>query len=125
MMPAARAFRNICIDHAKILQPFATDIIEKILPMDGGAKWSINREYEIILEGFANLVKQCEDSKACEALMKRIIEPLIMPLNKKIITLKEMNQKEGRKLKRGEFNQGTLTSISNYLALIGNFLKEC
>lgn len=39
--------------------------------------------------------------------------------------LKEMNKKEGRKLKRGEFNQGTLTSISNYLALIGNFLKEC
>jgi hypothetical protein len=57
--------------------------------------------------------------------MKRIIEPLITPLNKKIVMLKEMNQKEGRKLKRGEYNQGTLTSISNYLALIGNFLKEC
>ena len=50
------------MDHSKILQPFAADIIEKILPMDGGAKWNINREYEIILEGFANLVKQCEDS---------------------------------------------------------------
>jgi hypothetical protein len=62
MMPAARAFRNICMDHSKILQPFAAEIIEKILPMDGGAKWNINREYEIILEGFANLVKQCEDS---------------------------------------------------------------
>lgn len=57
MMPSARAFRNICLDHAKILQPYATELIEKILPMDGGAKWNINREYEIILEGFAHLVK--------------------------------------------------------------------
>jgi hypothetical protein len=125
MMPAARAFRNICIDHSKILQPFATEIIEKILPMDGGGKWNTNREYEIIIEGFGNLVKQCEDSQACEALMKRIIEPLITPLSTKINMLKEMNKKEGRKLKRGEYNLATVTSISSYLSLIGNFLKEC
>ena len=87
-MPASRAFRNICIDHAKILQPFANEIIEKILPMDGGAKWNINREYEIILEGFANIVKQCDENQACEALMKRIIQPLVMPLSKKIDMLK-------------------------------------
>lgn len=125
MMPASRAFRNICIDHALTLQPFVTEIIEKVLPMDAGAKWNLNKEYENILEGFANLVKQCEDSKACEALMKRIIQPIVMPLSKKIEMLKGMNAKEGRKLRRGEFNEGTLQSIISYLVLIGNFLKEC
>jgi hypothetical protein len=73
MLPAARAFKNICIDHAKIMQPYAIDVIEKILPMDGGSKWTIIREYELILEGFAQLVKNCEDSAACENMMKRII----------------------------------------------------
>ena len=55
------------------MQPYAIDVIEKILPMDGGSKWTIIREYELILEGFAQLVKNCEDSAACENMMKRII----------------------------------------------------
>lgn len=93
--------------------------------MDGGAKWNINSEYEIIIVGFSHLVKECDDPQSCEALMKRIIQPIIMPLSKKIEMLKGMNAKEGRKLRRGEFNEGTLTAITNYLTLIGNFLKEC
>ena len=70
-------------------------------------------------------MNKCEDNQACEALLKRIIVPLIVPLNKKIEMLKAMNAKEGRKLKKGEINQGTLDSVHSYLYLIGNFLKEC
>ena len=59
--------------------------------MDGGDKWNYNREYQIFVEGFAFLVKECENNQDCEALMKRIIEPLMIPLKKKINLLKEMD----------------------------------
>lgn len=85
----------------------------------------MNREYELMLDAFAFLVKDCEDNLACETLLKRIIQPLVLPLSKKIEMLKGLNAKEGRKLRKGEINQGTLDSVHNYLYLIGNFLKGC
>jgi hypothetical protein len=72
--------------------------------MDSGSKWNMNREYELMLEGFAFLIKECEDNTTCEAYLKRIIQPLIIPLIKKIEMLKAMNVKEGRKLRKGEIN---------------------
>jgi hypothetical protein len=44
-MPAARAFRNICSDYSKFLQPIASEIIEKIFLIDDCAMWNADREY--------------------------------------------------------------------------------
>jgi len=32
MVPCARAFQSICFDHAPILQPFAAEIINRVIP---------------------------------------------------------------------------------------------
>jgi hypothetical protein len=44
-------------------------------------------------------------------MIKRVIQPLVAPLVNKIDMLKAMNAKEGRKLRKGEINEATLTQI--------------
>ena len=57
------------------------------------------------------MVKNCADNQQCEAMIKRVIQPLVAPLVNKIDMLKAMNAKEGRKLRKGEINEATLTQI--------------
>ena len=71
------------------------------------------------------MVKGCPDNQQCEAMIQRVIQPLVAPLVQKIDMLKAMNAKEGRKLRKGEINDATLTQIQGYLYLIGHFLKQC
>jgi hypothetical protein len=58
-------------------------------------------------------------------LLQRVIKPLIVPLNQKIQILKQQMQHEGRQLRKEEVSEVALTQISDFLYLIGDFLKAC
>ena len=58
--------------------------------------------------------------------MKRVIQPLVIPLVQKIQLVKSTSLHEGgRKLTKDDINSVTLESIQGYLYLIGDFLKNC
>lgn len=63
IFPGARAFKEICGDHAAIIQPYAAQIIDRVIPSTSAQTWNTRREYECILEGVAFLVKSCEDNQ--------------------------------------------------------------
>jgi hypothetical protein len=81
------------------------------MPVGSAANWSNKAEYENILRGFAILVLQCSDSLQCEYLLKRVIQPLILPLNQKILSLKTQKEREGRPLGKDDINEVTLRQI--------------
>lgn len=72
------------------------------------------------------LIEPIEDPVLCETLIKRVIQPLIIPLEQKLSGLKQtMINEGGRLLHKSEINEVTLRSIQGYLYLIGEFLKNC
>jgi hypothetical protein len=71
--PAARAFKEICGDHAPVIQAYAAQIIDKVIPQTSASHWNTKREYECILEGVGFLVKNCQENQQCEAMIKRVI----------------------------------------------------
>jgi hypothetical protein len=54
-----------------------------------------------------------------------VIQPLLIPLDAKIKSLKIQSENEGHKLKKGEINEAVLGQVQGYLYLIGDFLKGC
>jgi hypothetical protein len=63
IIPGARAFKEICGDHAATIQPYAAQIIDRVIPQTSAQSWNTRREFECILEGVAFLVKNCADNQ--------------------------------------------------------------
>ena len=89
IVPCARAFNVLCTENAKSLACFAENIVAQgifliinnlVIPSPSANKWSIKPEYEKIIDGISAVVEEVQDNEKCEELLKKVIQPFIIPL---------------------------------------------
>ncbi|CDW74356.1 arm repeat-containing protein [Stylonychia lemnae] len=129
----SKAFQKLCVDNAKALAVFAPEIIQKsnfcsltnlAIPYPA-PDWSTKQQYLLIVDGVSALVEEIQDQSICEQCMQKVIQSFAIPLIEKIDNLKQQFKREGSPVKAQDINEGTIKYISDFMILIGDFLKGC
>jgi hypothetical protein len=63
----------------------------------------------------AALIEEHEDNAQCEILIKRVLQPLIIPLQEKINKIHLLFLKEGQKLTKADINEHLYDSVHGFL----------
>eukprot|EP00347_Sterkiella_histriomuscorum_P023855 403333152 len=120
----SKAFNTLCVDNAKVLSAFSEEIIQKVIPYPAN-DWSVKQHYLLIVDGIGALVEQIQDNQTSSNCLKRVIESFALPLMQKIQGIQSIFDKENFQLQAKDINEGTISAISGYMQLIGDFLKGC